>query len=323
MHPQEQVMPTGDSVIIYVQTTTGGTVPEYTIVGAPLIAVPMPAPSLKQVLEEDWDEEEEDNSCDECSYDPCECSQQCGEHEACSCGWCESSGCPVCCGCCGCGYYDDGEGYSEACERWGLPERVNLVPLAADFYLLYELSLDNMDDGRFQAWLDDNLSLFVNYTDMVVGGELRHASGILDDDEQTPLTKAIKSTFRRSERGEAWLAWYDFRKEHGKQALEWATNIFNTFTAGKSGDYGYGGPKWASISDALLMLEAGTISPVAFVDMCWGLEHNGGCYFSKLPWQAEVQEVLDANLRGRTDTVLEYATEDVRKLYETEVESSV
>ena len=54
---------------IFVTTTTGGTTPEYTIVGAPLIAAPTPAPSLKQVLEED-------NSCDECSYDTCECSQQ-------------------------------------------------------------------------------------------------------------------------------------------------------------------------------------------------------------------------------------------------------
>ncbi len=270
--------------------------------------------SLVKIGADEYDEVDNDcDDCEKCGYDPCECAAPCEDHEECTCSWCGSNECPVCCGCCGCGYYGN-----VAPEEWGLPQGLNLVPLAADFYLLYELSLDGLDEGRFRAWMDENLPIFKNYTDMVIGGEIRHApSHFLNKHKalpESPLRTLLEDELGGIERTSAWEAWYEFRQEHGTKALEWITEVYNKWPSAVG--QGYGGRAWASISDALWMLETGITSPVAFVDMCWGLQHNGGTYFNKLDWLYNVESVLTANLREDTTTVLRYATSEVQRLYE-------
>jgi len=43
----------------------------------------------------------------------------------------------------------------------------------------------------------------------------------------------------------------------------------------------YGGKAWGSITDPLVELVEGRISPTLFCDVAWALEHNGGCMFNK------------------------------------------
>ncbi len=73
---------------------------------------------------------------------------------------------------------------------------------------------------------------------------------------------------------------------------------------------------WANIAESLMYLERGEITPVMFLDMCWGLEHNGGAYFNKMPWNMQyLKRILDANLVGDMDTLLKHASETTRELY--------
>lgn len=212
--------------------------------------------------------------------------------------------------------YDNAEG-DVAHDVWGLPSRLNLATLAADFYLLYELALDGFDDGAFDAYIDRWLPTFKNYTDMVVGGELRHAmatgSSRIWTMKTTPLHDALKQgDLCSGERSAAWTEWHEFRQQHGVDALVWAVKIYNVWASDD-----YGGKKWASIADALLMVERGTTSPVTFIDMCWGLQHNGGAYFSKVDWSMfGLAVVLDANLNGKTKDVLKKASTEVVDAYQ-------
>lgn len=261
--------------------------------------------------------------CPECDETRDDCTCEHDEPEECEhCGstWCSDSECLHCDDCgeleddCGCGESENE--WDVIHDIWNLPTTLDLRPIAADYYLLYDLRLDDADEGRYEAWMDANLATFVSYTDMVVGGELRHAREMAQQvlrDGSSPLHELILETGLPHDRGAAWHAWYDFRQTHGTDALRWATEIYAEW--GSNGENGYGGAQWASISDTLLMYEEGLLTPTAFVDVCWGLEHNNGCYFSKAPWTSDVKELLGHARHGNYGSLLPHATDEVRELY--------
>ena len=194
--------------------------------------------------------------------------------------------------------------------HWQLDPDMNLKRTAADFYLLMDLNIDEEDEGRFQELMDWLLPQFIRYTDMAVGGELRHAANMLKSGSKCPLPLAMALNTGKIPQGrhEAWKAWKFFRKTHGSQALRWAQITFPRFKSNA-----FGGKPWANIANILWQYETGALTPVAFVDTCWGLEHNGGCYFDKAWTVSNMKEILDANLHQNFALLRSYASPSVRE----------
>jgi hypothetical protein len=198
-------------------------------------------------------------------------------------------------------------------ETWGLAADVNLSREAADWYLLMDLWLDKKDGDRFMHRTARLAEMFSSYADMVIGGELRYTLGhvenadeVLDDEIAIHLQRNANSG-----RSEAWDSWSDFRTGLGTSALHMAEAAFDAFGDSQS----YGGSKWAYIVRTLRMYETEEITPITFVDMCWGLEHNGGQFFGKLWSTYTLQVVLDANVEENTATLLHHAHPAIAKFY--------
>ena len=194
---------------------------------------------------------------------------------------------------------------------WELDPGMKLRHRAAEFYLMMDLDLDGLDGGKFQKLMDYLLPQFVAYTDMAVGGELRHSRAkVASNQLPTPLRRALADSTRPSHRHEAWRGWYRFRRHYGTLALEWAEEVFPHFSGG-----GFGGKKSANIASLLRMYETDDLTPLMFVDTCWGLQHNGGAYFDKAWPTKGLKNVLDANLAESIPGLLAYATVPVRNFY--------
>ncbi len=203
--------------------------------------------------------------------------------------------------------------YQDALKLWNVDDTLNLVTLAADFYLLYDLSLDERDEGRFAPLLAMLTEQFVHYTDMIIGGEVRHVRSCWNGTTKLPkeLTAAFFGTKEESaSRPIAWMKWKDFRAEHGVNALDMAITTFKSYRRDQ-----FGGQRWANITETLWLYETGELTSLMFVDFCWGLQHNGGTYFNKV-WTDNVATVLDWNLHGWVRRLAdECASEEVRELY--------
>ena len=185
--------------------------------------------------------------------------------------------------------------------KWDLPRQ------ASDYYLLHLLNIMSpKQEGvpetlhKLTDKLDDQ---FRRYTDMVIGGELRHfdVDRYTNDqliDSITPMEIILQDDSLMSSatsRSTAWIGWYYVRQEYGTLALRWAEKMFRT----GSWMTGYGGEMWADITKVLIQRELDQTTPNTFVDSCWGLHHNNGSYFNKW-WSTsgDIQSVLDANLNG-------------------------
>jgi hypothetical protein len=180
--------------------------------------------------------------------------------------------------------------------------------------LLMDLWLDKKDGDRFMKRTSRLADMFSSYADMVIGGELRYTlSHISNADEELSdeLQEHLVYSMNGVGRGEAWESWYRFRQKIGTPALHMAEDAFQAFGDGSS----YGGPKWAYIVRTLRMYEEAEITPTTFVDMCWGLEHNGGQFFGKLWSTYRLQTVLDANVQENMPDLFRYADPEIAKLY--------
>ena len=198
---------------------------------------------------------------------------------------------------------------------WGITsEDIVLKQTAADFYLLYNVWLDDQDDNLFLPYAHKIASLFATYTDMIIGGELRHMPTLF---AHPILRDAINDIVARSyspgqSRSLMWFEWSDLRAKYGLDALDWACSLFRSYT-----NHSCGGEPWARITELLQLYLKKEISPVLFVDMCFGLEHNGGGYFDKLwrPQLSGLRYILDINLSGEINTLLKHASKSTRDLY--------
>lgn len=199
-----------------------------------------------------------------------------------------------------------------ALELWDVHPMLNLSEACAAFYLTMDLDIDGLDTENTYKEIETYLTRqFSNYTDMVVGGELRHAAHKVKAKAEIPtrIAHALKSVLLVPSRSEAWLAWYHLRRTYGVQALRWAEVTFKLFKGG-----GYGGPAWANIAAHLRRWEQGEYGNQLFVDFCWGLEHNGGNYFNKV-WHPPNKHLLDAKQESNMAAVAEHATAETREYY--------
>ena len=195
---------------------------------------------------------------------------------------------------------------------WGLNTKLKLQQEAADFYLLYDLNLDGLDNGLFQAKIDLLSTQFQAYTDLAIGGEIRHLLGRRMAGVAIPpaLLDLLNSPRYTSGRSVAWQAWHAHREVNRTAALYDIIKGFRAFE--KSG---YGGESWANIADTLRKVEVGEITPLMFIDICWGLQHNGGSYFSKVWGPGYLSRVLNANLYWNLPTLYKYATPNIAQLH--------
>jgi hypothetical protein len=204
-------------------------------------------------------------------------------------------------------------------DPWGLTQGLSLHVLAADIYLLdYMANFAGIEkvQPKFQTLLSHLEREFSAYTDMAVGGELRHAwTKVQGGHAQIPkpIRDAFKSGLIPFNRHAAWNAWHFIRQRYGTIALKWAMVTFSL--PWKS--HGYGGPRWANIASCLWDYEVGKHTPLTFVDTAFGLEHNGGCYFSKAnTWKmAGLKTVLDLNLKGDYDSLVKFSSKSVSRLF--------
>ena len=199
---------------------------------------------------------------------------------------------------------------------WGLNSNTwKLSKMAADYYLLHLATL--YDSDRFMPYLsrttDTLIDQFARYTDMAVGGELRHSKSTKGFAK--PLREALRDGTVQGGRTSAWIGWYWFRSRYGVLGLKWAVEAFNDPDKWPSG---YGGLRWGTIANTLYMFERDLITPQSFVDTCWGLQHNGGIYFNKW-WSTEnVKYALDLNQAGIYCKLWEMGSNMVQKLFRKE-----
>ena len=205
---------------------------------------------------------------------------------------------------------------------WGMVGRGwALYKQAANYYGLTVMTIQEPESDTYKHMLDSVSNKiaeqFSRYTDMAVGGEIRHTPTAMMNDIPQPLAQALlDNTIGRSQSGVhrdvAWNGWFRFKQKYGTVALLWATETFNTAGWNSS----YGGKKWGHISHTLYMYERELISKHIFIDTCWGLEHNGGTYFNKwFQTDPRLQQVLDLNLEGQYCTMVDlFCGEMVKKV---------
>lgn len=205
---------------------------------------------------------------------------------------------------------------------WGL-EALNLVQECADFYLLSDLDAglhlrgitDEEITETFELKLKHLEFQFVRYSDMAVGGELRHARIRAHKARiPLPLRRFIVGDSKprlSSDRNAAWSEWFRIRQEYGTKALEWASAAFHAFHHGS-----YGGANWARIADNLTRYEKGEISRLTFIDTCWGLQHNTGSMFSKAWVSGKLLAILQWGRESNMEALKMHATPAVVGLWE-------
>ena len=188
----------------------------------------------------------------------------------------------------------------------------SLKKAAANYYML---TLCNLLDDKFEPFLNRHTDILVDqfsrYTDMVVGGELRHTQHT--QGMPNKLKQALKDNTllgpKSSSRHGAWEGWYWFRSRYGVLATQWAVDAYNDETKWSKG---YGGKPWANIANTLCMFERDQITPHSFVDTCWGLQHNGGVYFNKWWDTSGLKHVLDLNQAGWYCQLIDYTSWSTR-----------
>jgi hypothetical protein len=231
----------------------------------------------------------------------------------------------------GYGVADSGSGEidtSYAQLPWDLSPGLNIQAQCADFYLLRLADYLEIDTGgKLQERTAFLAHQFRRYTDMAIGGEARHATSQVDLSEAPkPIREALQSGTIPSSRSAAWAAWYHFRQTHGTIAVRWLGELFGLHW--KSG--GFGGKKWKSIADTLWRYESGMYTDGIFVDTCFGLQHNNGCYFSKAkgPYKWKVPSTLSGLLDAKQSAkpnvedyavLAYYASQPIKKLFTEEI----
>jgi hypothetical protein len=195
-------------------------------------------------------------------------------------------------------------------------DEMDLASSAADFYLLECLANIKEDEFAKKKLLEFESVLarqFSTYLDVAVGGELRYAKLKLGSEEipreLRPFFKEVRT--RGFDRGTAWLVWGVVRRKMGIHAVRLAQEVFES--PGWEG--AFGGEAWAAIAKVLLAYLEGKVNDRIFVDRCWSLEHNSNLVFDKMWSTLNVETVLAAHGIDEYDTLLEHASEEVRRMW--------
>ena len=199
-------------------------------------------------------------------------------------------------------------------QDWKLVQ-LNLRQEAADWYLLYELTLDFEDvKPEFDERTKKLAKQFASYLTAASGGELRHIKHSDDAVKKFPkrMQQLACKLFDTGDRRTAWKIWRKICHMGAyHDEVKIMVNLFNN--GGWSS--AYGGPKWGKVAEHLLRYRTKEINIVTFVDGAWGLQHNCSIVFDKIWSIQDLKCVLDFNLDGKMTELLYYATPTVAKQY--------
>ena len=278
-----------------------------------------------------WETEEEATTCcpEHCCPDCGEsyewaseaeecCNPTCGEcgcyqGECCSCGECSGCGCE--CSSCGCGNGVDlntsNLSEEQIVERFGLRKSRDLAADCANYYLLlnlHQVAKSKRATEKLEAMAGELAPEFATYLDLAIGGEIRYGAV-----EAYPTLEVSPGRKKRGTRSLAWELWPDWKTL--PERVDYAITVFGMGDLWPSS--GYGGEKWKSIAEALKLRVDKKISDIMWLDRVWNLQHNGGVALDKVyNCGMNLQRVLNAHGADDYETLLKFATDDVRKLWE-------
>ena len=223
------------------------------------------------------------------------------------------------------GHYDEDASWVK---KWEL-DNMNLTEQCADFYVLEDLTIDYDDvKERLETKSDYLAGQFSRYLDMAVGGEFRHCHGSANGvdlaafKKRSKLHELIVGKVGYSGKGryQVWEDWYDIRNEYGLEALEVVVEGFITIKWSSS----FGGKNWGRSAKVLHQYLKDELTKKMFVDTTWSLQHNCNIILDKC-WniQNSLKTVLDLKYDGHIDKVVQYASKEVKALWNEKKGASV
>lgn len=151
------------------------------------------------------------------------------------------------------------------------------------------------------------------------------------------IYKYLREVEGGKSRTTGWIKWNALSK---RNPGTWMADCADVFARGPwTGNIG--GKPWAVGASLCADYERGNISPTSFIDRCWSLQHHGGCMFNKFyrdnrlftktggstrkldgrNW-GRLEYVLAVQANGNYDHLAEFATPDVRYMWQEHSEES-
>jgi hypothetical protein len=130
------------------------------------------------------------------------------------------------------------------------------------------------------------------------------------------VDRQLEKMPRDTGRALMWVKYLEAFQKHGVRVLEAAATMFSTGVWNQS----YGGRKWARPAALVRDYAHGKFTPPTFIDMIFGVQHNGGSLFDKL-WVLEIggasfRTCLDVRRKMTSSLVLlPFASDGVRALW--------
>ena len=201
-------------------------------------------------------------------------------------------------------------------KTYGLPD-MDWHQTVADFYLLYDIKDKHPRAGRmFNALVQDLDTLLQEYLLIACGGESRHVTRL---DVMYPTRKANGVMVPERTPTDRTVAWTYYRLLSKSIAAEdLLFSLRALFNIRRFWQTGLGGQRWAKIAEVGLLRVRGELSPIAFVDQCFSLVHNGTIFLNK-GWNfspALLSVMLTLAMRGDLKALAPFAREGVRSLWE-------
>lgn len=239
----------------------------------------------------------------------------------------------------------------------GMDAELSLPQACADFYILERLVSDeNRQAKSLLSSLERRVSKeFSLFTDMTLGGELRHAQSKLkassnnhecdcfceEDGEVVKECACCTGECGQDERTSIiphdLTLFFDLFHEAkdskdnpvlGARSRGWLQWLEYRQRVGLRGldvavetfnlpwRNGYGGPSWALIASVVRDFYFGRITPRTFIDRCWTLEHNGGNIFTKLYNNTDtLQSILQHQAKNNYKYLLRYTSSGVTRTW--------
>ncbi len=211
---------------------------------------------------------------------------------------------------------------NEFFKRIGLNPDRELGKDCADFYLLEMLSFEgNVEARRRLSHLEETLAReFALYANMAVGGEVRHAHGLVDVRVPTSLRAFVTTAHEHglesdNPRKIAWRLWLDLRRQNPEGTLEMLHSASLMFDSPGWPKGSVGGPGWSSTARVLYFYLAKQIKARTFVDRMFTLAHNFGSIFDKTYESSELMKALELQASGNYDRLATMASPDVARLW--------
>ena len=194
------------------------------------------------------------------------------------------------------------------------------LPLAKNcskYYALSYLALEKPSEfaKEFQEFSTTLATEFFDYTVRATGGEVRNFS---NNDETDAVFKTFPPEISKfiaehqsCTRKHMYTDWVALKSKFTEiELLGFAQKMFN---AGKW-RHGFGGESWGKICALAIQFAKKEITPVIFVDTCWGLHHNGNVFLDKeykIP--SCLVEILDAGRAEKMSVIYKYLSDNKLK----------